>query len=59
MAIGPAIPLDVVAVVAQLVEHVLGKDEVKGSSPFNSFRLILELRTFAVRSGSRVLVSNI
>src|SRR4051794_6718111 len=24
------------AVVAQLVEHVLGKDEVKGSSPFNS-----------------------
>ena len=25
------------AVVAQLVEHVLGKDEVKGSSPFNSY----------------------
>ena len=24
------------AVVAQLVEHILGKDEVKGSSPFNS-----------------------
>ena len=25
------------AAVAQLVEHVLGKDEVKGSSPLSSF----------------------
>ena len=26
-----------IAAVAQLVEHVLGKDEVKGSSPLSSF----------------------
>jgi hypothetical protein len=29
---------DAHAAVAQLVERVLGKDEVKGSNPFSSFR---------------------
>ena len=44
------------AVVAQLVEHVLGKDEVKGSSPFNSLvfwtdqRIRNQLRTLEWKS---------
>ena len=33
---GTAIPA-IAAAVAQLVEHVLGKDEVIGSSPISSF----------------------
>jgi hypothetical protein len=33
------IGVGVFAVVAQLVEYVLGKDEVMGSSPINSLRL--------------------
>ncbi len=40
---------EISAAVAQLVERVLGKDEVMGSSPISSFELLFLLVASALR----------
>ena len=44
-----------VAAVAQLVECVLGKDEVKGSNPLSSSAFSVVLRAFATGGGAGFL----